>query len=90
VERKTVIPVSINEIRSFIVETFLFGDGDHIADNTPLLEQHIVDSTGILEIVSFLEDKFGIRIEDHELVPENLNSIENIHKFLQGKQLPLA
>jgi acyl carrier protein len=85
-----VIPVSKAEIRSFIVETFLFGEQDHIEDDTPLLERHIVDSTGILEIVAFLEEKYGIRVEDRELVPENLNSVDNIERFLQAKFLPPA
>jgi acyl carrier protein len=80
-----MVPVSIDEIRSFIVETFLFGDQTQIADDTPLLERHIVDSTGVLEIVAFLEDHHGIRIEDDELTPENLNSIKNICKFLKTK-----
>jgi acyl carrier protein len=77
--------VSKSEIRSFIVETFLFGDSSHLSDDTPLLEKHIVDSTGILQIVAFLEEKCGIRVEDHELAPENLNSIENIYRFLRTK-----
>ncbi len=74
------------EIRAFIVDTFLFGDGAGLFDDTPLFEKHIVDSIGVLEIVEFLEEHFGIRIEDHELVPENLNSIENISRFLEMKR----
>jgi acyl carrier protein len=81
-----VISVSINEIRSFIVETFLFGDSNHISDDTPLLEKHIVDSTGILEIVAFLEETYRIRVEDHELTPDNLNSVASIYRFLKKKQ----
>ena len=82
--------MSIDEIRSFVIETFLFGDSERLADTTPLLESHIVDSTGILEIVTFLEDRYGIRIEDNELIPDNLNSIERIASLLKKKGVVLA
>jgi acyl carrier protein len=74
-----------DEIRSFIIENFLFGDGHLISDTAPLLESHIIDSTGVLEIVSFLEQHFGIQVEDEELVPENLNSISGISEYLERK-----
>jgi acyl carrier protein len=77
--------VKTNEIRSFVIENFLFGDGQRLSDTTPLFENHIVDSTGVLEIVSFLEQHFGIRVEDEELVPENLNSILRIATYLEQK-----
>jgi acyl carrier protein len=81
--------VKTDEIRSFVIENFLFGDGQRLSDTTPLLENHIVDSTGVLEIVSFLEQRFGIRVEDDELVPENLNSISSISAYLERKNSPL-
>jgi acyl carrier protein len=74
-----------DEIRSFVIENFLFGNGERLADTTPLLESHIIDSTGVLEIVSFLEQRFGIQVEDDELVPENLNSILSISAYLERK-----
>lgn len=77
--------MSIDKIRAFIVDTFLFGDGKGLSDTTPLLEKHIVDSTGVLEIVSFLEDRFKIQVEDDELTPENLNSIKSIAEYLKRK-----
>jgi acyl carrier protein len=83
--KNSMISADLDEIRSFIVETFLFGDGNHISNKTPLLERHIVDSTGILEIVGFLEEKYQIRVEDKELIPENLKSIENIYRYLESK-----
>jgi len=82
--------MSMDEIRSFVIETFLFGDPERLTDTTPLLESHIVDSTGILEIVMFLEDRYGIRIEDNELTPENLNSIERIVSLLKKKGVGLV
>jgi acyl carrier protein len=82
--------MSVDEIRSFVIETFLFGNTERLTDTTPLLESHIVDSTGILEIVMFLEDRYGIRIEDNELTPDNLNSIERIASMLKNKGVGLV
>jgi len=82
--------MSVDEIRSFVIETFLFGNPERLTDTTPLLESHIVDSTGILEIVMFLEDRYGIRIEDSELTPDNLNSIERIASMLKKKGVGLV
>ena len=72
-------------IREFIVENFLFGDSNGLADNTSFLEEGIIDSTGILELVTFLEEEFSITVEDEELIPENLDSINNVTSFLERK-----
>ena len=74
-----------SKMRTFIVENFLFGDADGLEDGTSFLDRGIVDSTGILELVGFLGEEFSITIEDEELVPENLDSIENVAAFLQMK-----
>ena len=73
------------KIKTFIVENFLFGSEDGLKDETSFLEEGIIDSTGILELVTFLEEKFSITIEDEELVPENLDSINNVTTFLERK-----
>ncbi|MBW1753874.1 MAG: acyl carrier protein [Deltaproteobacteria bacterium] len=72
-------------IREFIVENFLFGDSNGLADDTSFLEEGIIDSTGILELVTYLEEEFSITVEDEELVPENLDSINNVVTFLKMK-----
>ena len=72
-------------IRQFIVENFLFGDDGNLKEETSFLESGIIDSTGILELVSFLEEKFEISVADEELVPENLDSIANVVAYLQKK-----
>ena len=72
-------------IKTFIVENFLFGSEDGLKDETSFLEEGIIDSTGILELVTFLEEEFSITIEDEELVPENLDSINNVTAFLERK-----
>ena len=72
-------------IKTFIIENFLFGSEDGLKDETSFLEEGIIDSTGILELVTFLEEEFSITIEDEELVPENLDSINNVTAFLERK-----
>lgn len=74
------------KIREFIVENFLFGNDEGLTDNVSFLEEGIIDSTGVLELVSFLEEDFDISVEDDELIPENLDSINNLDAFL-GKKL---
>lgn len=72
-------------IRQFIVDTFLFGNGDWLEENTSFLESGVIDSTGILELIMFLEETYSITIADDELIPENLDSISNIANFLEEK-----
>ncbi|WP_367717901.1 acyl carrier protein [Nitratireductor sp. GISD-1A_MAKvit] len=75
------------DIRAFIIENFLFGDVDEApADDDSLIENDIVDSTGILEMVSFLEEHFAIEIADPEIVPENFDTIAKLSAFVTGKQ----
>ena len=72
-------------IREFVVENFLFGEANGLKDDTSFLEEGIIDSTGILELVTYLEDEFSITVEDEELIPENLDSIGNVTNFLERK-----
>ena len=73
-----------NEIRTFIVENFLFGDTSRaLDDDMSLIEDDVVDSTGILELVSFLEEKFGIAVADADIVPANLDSIDRIAAYVE-------
>lgn len=75
-----------NEVREFFVENFLFGDETNmIADDVSFMESGTIDSTGILEIIEFLEDKYSIKIEDSELTPENLDSLNAIVGFVNRK-----
>jgi len=81
-------------IRSFIVDNFLFGDTTQpLADETSLIDSDLVDSTGILELVAYLEDQFGFTIADAEIVPANLDSIASISAFVvsrTGRQTNVA
>ena len=74
------------DVRAYVVDRFLFGQGaETLSDDASFLESGIVDSTGVLEIVMFLEQRFGIKVKDEELVPDNLDSIRNIAAFVGRK-----
>jgi len=75
-----------SDIRKFIVDFFLFGREDGLADSDSLLDKGIIDSTGVLELVAFLEKTYAIKIENDELLPENLDSIDAIVGFLERKK----
>lgn len=65
-----------NQIRRFIAEHFFIKGGEAaVSDDMSFLETRIMDSTGVLEFVAFLESTFGIKVEDDELTPENLDSV---------------
>ena len=74
------------ELRTFILETFLFGDDSEGFENADsFMEKGIIDSTGVLELVSHLEQTYGIKVEDEEMVPANLDSVDNLAAFVQRK-----
>ena len=75
----------LETVKAYVVENFLFGDDSRIDPETDFLENGILDSTGVLELVGFLEEKYGIRVEDDELVPDNLNSLEKISLYISKK-----
>jgi len=78
----------IQDINKFIIDNFLFGDDNNLKKDDSLLENGIIDSTGVLELISFLEETYEITIEDDEMIPENLDSIDNINDFLNKKINP--
>lgn len=74
------------DIRAFVVENFLFGDtSTPLAEDMSLIENDLVDSTGILELVSWLEEHFSISVADAEIVPANLDSIASIAAYVARK-----
>jgi acyl carrier protein len=73
------------KIRTFVIENFLFGEAGDLKNDASLLDEGIIDSTGILELVGYLEEQFNIRIEDEEMIPENLDSIDHIVDFIKQK-----
>jgi acyl carrier protein len=72
-------------IRDFVINTFLFGDAGKLNDSDSLLSKGIIDSTGVLEVVQFIEDTWKIKVDDNELLPENLDSVNNIAAYVERK-----
>ena len=77
-------------VREFILTNFYVTEPDRFADEASLFDQGVVDSTGVLEVIGFLEVEFGIRVADAEVIPENLESIARIAAFVTRKQLCVA
>ncbi len=74
-----------SRIRSFIYDAFLLGSGEDLDDKTPLTESGILDSTGVMVLVSYLEDSFHIKIDDREILLDNIESIERLVAFVRRK-----
>lgn len=75
-----------NKVRQFIIENFIFDDqAEAIGDDDSFLDRGIIDSTGILEVVNWVQEEFGIEVDDMELVPENLDSVNRLAAFIQKK-----
>jgi acyl carrier protein len=72
------------DIRSFIIENFLFGRAEELRDGEPL-QGNTIDSTGALELIVFLQDHFAITIDDDEIIPDNLNSLNNMVAYVSRK-----
>jgi acyl carrier protein len=72
------------EIRNFIVEHFLSGHAEKLRDDGSLLG-NVVDSVGVLDLVSFLQDRFKITVDDEDVVPGNLDTVNNLVAFVAGK-----
>jgi len=80
-----------NDVRAFVVENFLFGDASQApADDASLIENDIIDSTAVLELVAFIEDTFGLTMHDADIVPANLDSIARIAAFVSSRHGTIA
>lgn len=74
------------EVRQFVVDNFLMGaSAAELRDGDSFMASHVIDSVGVLELVSFLEKKYGIKVEDQEMLPENLDSLNAIERYLVRK-----
>ena len=74
------------KVRAYIVDNFIMGgNADHLKDADSFMETHVVDSTGFLELVTFIEETYKFAVSDEEMVPENLDSLDNIAAYVQRK-----
>jgi len=74
-----------DSVHAFLLKNFYVGN-EGLTDGESLLDRGIVDSTGILEVIAYLEETFGIRVEDSEILPENLDSVGAIVRFVEKKK----
>ncbi|MBP1688654.1 MAG: Acyl carrier protein [Deltaproteobacteria bacterium] len=85
--RPTNLKMTISgQVREFITSNFYVPHPQALADTASLLEAGVIDSTGVLEIITFLESRFGLKVNDDEVVPDNLDSIERIAEFVARKK----
>ena len=73
-------------VREFLIKNFYVPDQADLTDDASLLDRGIIDSTGVLEVIGFLEDEFHLQVEDAEMIPENLDSVDRIVSFVGRKQ----
>jgi acyl carrier protein len=75
------------QVRQYILENFLFStDTSLLGEDESFLERGLIDSTGMLEVILFLEESFGVKVADDEMVPENLDSVNRIAAFIERKK----
>jgi acyl carrier protein len=70
------------QVRDFVRTNFLFNSATPIDDDSSLMEQGIVDETGVLELVMFVEETYGIQVDEGDLIPENFDSIDRISSYI--------
>lgn len=74
------------EVRQYVVDKLLFGRTEvEVGGDTSFLDSGIIDSTGVLELVAFLEEKFQVKVEDEDLIPANLDSVNAVARFVERK-----
>jgi acyl carrier protein len=75
------------EIKNFIIDNFMMGrNPEELTDSDSLLNKGIIDSTGVLELVGFIEEKYKIQFNDEELIPDNLDSVNNLINYIHRKR----
>ena len=78
----------IAEVRAFLKDNFMLDEGISIPEEASFMETHILDSTGFIELIGFIEERYGIQVQDEEMVPENFDSLRNIEAYVRRKRAP--
>jgi acyl carrier protein len=73
------------DLRQFVIDNFLFGREGELRDADSFLDNGIIDSTGVLELISFLEQRFGLELRETDLTPENLDSIDKVTRLVESR-----
>lgn len=77
----------VSNVKKYIIDNFLFGnETEELNEDDSFIEKGIIDSTGIMELIEFVEETYGFSMDDKELVPENLDSLKNISRFILSKK----
>jgi acyl carrier protein len=77
-------------VRRFLLDTIVMAGHVEIADETSFMDDHILDSTGFIELITFVEETFGVTVDDEEMLPENFDSLRNIDAYLARKRAARA
>ena len=75
----------LTELKEFVINNFMFGQGDSLENDTDFFEKGIIDSTGTLELVSFIEETYNVSVLDNELIKENFSSLIKVNKYIKKK-----
>jgi acyl carrier protein len=78
------------EVHSFVISNFLFDQSVDLDPDDSLLDKGLIDSTGVIELVDFLEERYAIKVEDDEVIPANLDSVRNVAKYVDRKLTRVA
>jgi acyl carrier protein len=78
-----------DELRKFVTDNFMYGKPyEGFADDDSFIERGIIDSTAVMELVAFLEGRYGIKLQDQDLIPDNLDSINSLARFVENRLQP--
>lgn len=75
----------VDDIRQFVMDNFLFGKGEDLRDGESLFDRGVIDSTGVLELIQFVEDHYRIKVEDEEAIPQNLDGVSCLANYVCKK-----
>ena len=78
----------VAEVRAFLKQNFMLEESVAIEEGTSFMDNHILDSTGFIELITFIEERYGVKVEDEEMVPENFDSLRNIRGYVERKRAP--
>lgn len=80
----------IGDVRAFLRENFMLEEAATLDANASFIENHVLDSTGFMELIAFIEERFGVQAADEELVPDNFDSLANVERYVQRKRAGVA
>jgi acyl carrier protein len=84
---RAVLTSVASDIRNFVVDRFMFGQGgDQLSDDDSFLQRGVIDSMSVLELIAYIEERWGFKVHDQDLIPDNLDSVNRVANFILRKQ----